>query len=272
VRHLSRNGKKGTPARHAPPHPPQEELLSDLGKVEISRTGGCVTATLKRPAGGNRISSVMAAALMELAESIEDDNAASLMVITGAGNSFCAGFEPEVDHRLAETIAALSKPTVAIINGDAIDEGLELAMAMDIRVASFNARFALTHLKRGLLPHFGGTQRLTRLVGISNALKMLLTGEPIDGREALRMGLLTHCADSLESMRNAANQVISAVLGRGAIAERLVKEAVVKGFDMTLDQGIRLEEDLYALLQTTGDRAEGIKAFLEKRKPLFRGA
>jgi enoyl-CoA hydratase/carnithine racemase len=110
------------------------------------------------------------------------------------------------------------------------------------------------------------------LVGISNALKMLLTGEPVDGREALRMGLLTYCADSLESMRNAANQVISAVLGRGTIAERLVKEAVVKGFDMTLDQGIRLEEDLYALLQTTGDRAEGIKAFLEKRKPLFRGA
>ena len=210
--------------------------------------------------------------LIELAESVEDDSSVSLLTIAGSGSHFCQGFDDDVDPRLVESLAALSKPTIAIINGDAFDEGLELALALDIRIAPFNARFALTHLKRGVLPHFGGTQRLTRLIGAGSALKMLLTGEPIDGREALRLGMITYLAESLDQLRNVANQVVNSILTRGPIASRLAKEAVLKGFDMTLDQGIRLEEDLYALLQTTEDRSEGVRAFIEKRKPLFKGA
>jgi enoyl-CoA hydratase len=195
-----------------------------------------------------------------------------MLAITGSGARFCSGFAPDVDPRLVESLAVLSKPTVAIINGDAFDEGLELAMAADIRVAVKPARFALTQPRRGALPHFGGTQRLPRLVGIGQALRLLLTGAAIDGTEAMRIGLVTYLADGRRQLAETAGQVAQAILTRAPLAARLVKDAVAKGYDLTLDQGIRLEEDLYALLQTTADRAEGVRAFLDKRKPLFRGA
>jgi enoyl-CoA hydratase/carnithine racemase len=166
----------------------------------------------------------------------------------------------------------VSKPTLAIINGDAIDEGLELAMAADIRIATARARFAITRLRRGEMPRFGATQRLPRLAGIGNAMRMLLGGAAIDGAEAMRIGLVTYLAKDARGLARGAAEICEAILSRGPIAARLVKDAVLKGYDMTLDQGIRLEEDLYALLQTTADRAEGVRAFLDKRKPLFRGA
>lgn len=213
----------------------------------------------------------MAIALMELAETVEDDDAVRALAITGAGNCFSAGFDRGVDSGVVETVHALSKPTIAILNGDAFDEGLELALALDLRLASRNALFGLTQLQRGMLPRFGGTQRLPRLVGATQALKMLLTGDLIDGDEAMRLGLVTYLAPNQKQMEGVARNLLATIENRGPISVRLVKEAVRKGLDMTLEQGIRLEEDLYALLQTTADRAEGVKAFLEKRKPLFRG-
>ncbi len=244
---------------------------SAAGTVDVSSRDGCVIACLNRPAADNRISAAMASRLIELAEQVEDDDSTRILALTGAGDIFCAGFDDAVDPRLVESMAALTKPTLAIVNGDAFDEGLELALAMDLRVAPARARFALTQLARGVMPHFGGSQRLTRLVGSAQALKMLLTGAPVDGREAMRLGLITYLADSRATLARCADGVIQSMLERGPIAMRLAKEAVLKGFDMTLEQGIRLEEDLYALLQTTADRAEGVRAFLEKRRPLFKG-
>jgi enoyl-CoA hydratase len=213
----------------------------------------------------------MASELMELAQELEDDDSTRLFALSGSGAEFCAGFEPDVDPRLVETLAAVSKPTLAVINGAAIDEGLELALALDIRVASPAARFALTQVGRGLIPSFGGTQRLPRIVGQTAALKMILTGEAIGAREAARLGLVARLAPRSGALAAVAGEAIDALLARGPIAVKLAKEAVLKGADMTLAQGIRLEEDLYALLQTTADRAEGVRAFLEKRKPLFKG-
>jgi enoyl-CoA hydratase/carnithine racemase len=243
----------------------------EVGSVQARYERSYVVATLMRPAVRNRVSPQMAVTLMELAETVEDDDAIRALAITGAGDSFSAGFDPDTDPRLVETIYALSKPTIAILNGDAFDEGLELALAIDLRMASKNAQFALTQLQRGMLPRFGGTQRLPRLVGATQALKMLLTGEAIGGDEAMRLGLVTYLASDQKKLERGARDLFATIESRGPISLRLVKEAVRNGLDMTLEQGIRLEEDLYALLQTTADRAKGVTAFLEKRKPLFRG-
>lgn len=214
----------------------------------------------------------MAAAMLELFEQVEDDGEIRMLAITGSATIFCRGFDRACDPRLVESLAIISKPTVAIINGFAIDEGLELAMAADIRVALADVRLGLTQLNRGEMPRFGGTQRLPRLAGAANALRMMLTSATIDGREAAGVGLVTYLAADHTELAQISAQLAQAIMSRAPIAARLVKDAVLKGFDMTIDQGIRLEEDLYALLQTTADRAEGVKAFLEKRKPLFRGA
>lgn len=240
------------------------------GEVRIERQGDCVTATLCGP-GGNRVNAAMAAALVELAPEIEDDDSLKLLVVTGAGGAFCTGFDKGVDPALVETLAALGKPTVALINGDALDEGLELAMALDIRAAVATARVGLRQLASGVLPHFGGTQRMPRLIGAAQALRMILTGATIDGRRAMELGLVTYLAATDNEFSQVAGSLIQSITSRAPIAARMVKEAVGKGFDMTLGQGIRLEEDLYAILQTTEDRAEGVRSFLEKRKPLFKG-
>ncbi len=241
------------------------------GSVRIASASGCITATLAR-SDRNRIDAAMATALMELFERVEDDGNIAMLAITGAADVFCAGFDADVNPNLVESLAVLSKPTVAIVNGDATDEGMELAMAADIRIALADARFALTQPARGEMPRFGGTQRLPRLVGIGNAMRILVGGATIDGGEAMRLGLVTYLAAGRKELGARSAEVAQAILTRGPVAVRMVKDAVRKGYDMTLDQGIRLEEDLYALLQTTADRAEGVRAFLDKRKPLFRGA
>jgi enoyl-CoA hydratase/carnithine racemase len=244
----------------------------DAGAIEIELNGGALVATLRRPRVGNRVSHAMARELMDLAETVEDDDSILALAITGAGTVFCAGFDEGVDPLLVETLALLSKPTVAIINGDATDEGLELAMGLDLRAAVGTARFSLTQLVRGQLPRFGGTQRLPRLAGPAHALRMILTGAPIRADEAMRLGLVTYLADGEGDLDRVARELLATLASRGPVGMRMAKEAVRKGCDMTIDQGIRLEEDLYALLQTTSDRAEGVRAFLEKRRPLFKGA
>ncbi|HLW70060.1 MAG TPA: enoyl-CoA hydratase/isomerase family protein [Candidatus Binataceae bacterium] len=242
------------------------------GAIELALDGGCLTATLAAPTIGNRISRRMGAELMDLAETVEDDDSILALAITGADKTFCAGFEYDVDRRLVETLAAIAKPTVAILNGDASDEGLELALALDLRVGLADSRYALTQLERGELPHFGGTQRLPRLIGAAEALRMLLTGAPLSAAEAMRLGLITYLAQDRDELAMVARDLLATLAERSPLGLRMVKDAVRKGYDMTVEQGVRLEEDLYALLQTTADRAEGVRAFLEKRKPLFKGS
>lgn len=242
------------------------------GAIELTLADGCAIATLNRPAAHNRIGQRMALELMELAETVEDDESILAFAITGAGADFCAGFDPDVDPRLVETLALIAKPTVAILNGDAYDEGLELALALDLRVGVVGARSALTQLRRGTLPHFGGTQRLPRLIGATRGLLMILTGEPLSGQDAMQLGLVTYLAGDRPELARVARELLMTLASRGTLGVRMVKDAVRKGYDMTIEQGIRLEEDLYALLQTSADRAEGVQAFLAKRRPLFKGA
>jgi enoyl-CoA hydratase len=270
-----RTGQKkdgpGKPSRNSRGRRSTSTAASD-GAISIERGEHHIIATLDRPASANRVSAPIAQRLMELAEDVEDDPGVYALIITGAGPVFCAGFEPRVDPRLVETLALISKPTLALINGDALDEGLELAMALDLRATAPSSSFALSQLERGTLPCFGGTQRLPRLIGAAHALRMILAGARLDGHEAMRLGLVTYLAKNRADLNRLGREIVATLTSRGPLGTRMVKDAVRNGYDMTLDQGIRLEEDLYALLQTTADRAEGVRAFLEKRKPLFKGA
>jgi enoyl-CoA hydratase/carnithine racemase len=228
----------------------------------------------------------MAEGLIVACETLADDDEVEIIAITGEGEVFCEGLEyPHEqkgseaaqtiratfgDLRCIEAVAALTKPTVAALNGNAIGVGLELALACDLRVAITTAHVGLPQVADGLLPFCGGTQRLPRIIGQAKALELILLGTLIDAREACRIGLVNEVVDSTV-FATRVDEMLNGLLGKGPIALRFGKEAVLKAMDLTLDQGMRLEEDLYALLQTTQDRAEGVRAFLEKKTPRFTG-
>lgn len=247
--------------------------VADSG-LRVTGAGAVVTLTLDRPDAGNRITQRLAQALCDAAATIELDDAVTLVVINATGPHFCLGIDGggEWEQRAdwIDAIARLTRPVVAVIQGDACAEGLELALACDLRVVSDRAHFSMPQLNQGRFPRHGGTQRLPRTIGRMRALDLLLTGRTVGAAEAAAIGLASRLAPHA-AIRRTADSLIEELTGKGPIALRYAKEAVIKGSDLTLDQGIRLEEDLYVLLQTTRDRAEGIRAFLSKRKPVFRG-
>jgi enoyl-CoA hydratase len=162
------------------------------------------------------------------------------------------------------------QPIIAAIRGYAFGGGLELALACDIRIAGDDARLGLTEVDLAIIPGGGGTQRLPRLVGRGKALEMILTGARIDAREALRIGLVERVVPAAE-VKTAGLELARTLAAKAPVALRYAKEAVVKGLELPLADGLRLENDLATLLRTTEDRIEGAKAFLEKRKPRFTG-
>lgn len=171
---------------------------------------------------------------------------------------------------LAASVAKLDIPIITAMNGYTIGRDLELALACDIRIASDTSRFGMSHVREGLIPWDGGTQRLSRLVGRAKAIEMILTGEIIDAQEAHRIGLVHKVVANSELM-NVVMNMAREIASKGPISLRYAKEAIHKGMDLTLKQGLRLEADLYFLLHTTKDRTEGIKAFQGKRRPQFKG-
>lgn len=236
---------------------------------------GVAWLRLERPQADNRVTRALAQALCTAAEDVELDDTVSIVVLTAAGPHFCRGVEDGGEWERAldwvDAIARLSRPVIAAIQGDAIAEGLELALACDLRVVSARARLAMPQLSAGCLPAHGGTQRLPRIVGRMRALDLLLTGRTVHAREAEAIGLVSRVAPRA-GLGAAVQSLVSELLVKGPVALRYAKEAVRKGDDLTLEQGMRLEEDLYVLLQTTRDRREGVEAFLAKRKPVFQGA
>ena len=250
--------------------------------ILVEKEGRLATLTLDRASTGNAVNQRMAVELADACEQLDQDDDIWVVVITGIGDAFCLGADPSVIQmaqagaesllslRVAGCVAAIEKPVIASLNGDAIGQGLELALACDMRVASSQARFGLTQVNDGLMPWDGGTQRLPRLVGLGRAMEMILTSRMVDAGEALEMGLVNEAAEPGQVMQRV-QETASTIAGQGPIAARYIKEAVLKGQDMTLEQGLRLEADLNIILQSTADRAEGIRSFLEKRSPQYRG-
>ncbi len=228
---------------------------------------------LNRPEADNAINRQLTQELSEVCVQINQDDDIYVVIFTGTGDkAFCIGSEPEPAeprYSPAGAVAGIDRPVIAAINGDALGQGLELALSCDIRLASDRARFGLPQVAQGLMPMDGGTQRLPRIIGRGKALELLVTAATINAEEALEIGLVNRVVPP-EKLAGEVEALAGNIATKGPIALRYIKEVVNKGLDMTLEQGLRLEADLYFLLHTTADRTEGIKAYLAKRHPRFR--
>ena len=244
------------------------------------------TVTLNRPDVHNAQNDTLRRELHQIFTALTIDDDVKVIVVTGAGDrAFSAGadirefVEPASPVQLRERRKRIeyrammdrcSQPIIAAINGFALGGGLELALACDIRIAAENATLGLTEINLAIIPGGGGTQRLPRLIGKGKALEMILTGARIPAAEALRLGIVERVVPAGDAL-TAATELARTIAEKAPIALRYAKEAVVKGLGMSLEDGLRLEGDLSTLLRTTEDRAEGAKAFLEKRKPRWTG-
>jgi len=253
--------------------------------IRYQLTPSVATVTLHRPRAGNRVNAAMALELGEVCRRIRDDGALTV-ILTGRGQVFSSGREKlpasrRADtavtpaewlqlHRASAALAALEIPLIAAINGDALDHGLELALACDLRVAARGTRLGFTDISRGIVPWDGGTQRLPRLVGRTHALEMLLTSRVIEAQQALGWGLVNEVVEPGD-LRTRTQELALEIASGAPIAARYAKETVLKGMDMTLEQGLGLEADLNVILQSTCDRTEGLRSFFEKRDTHFRG-
>ena len=253
--------------------------------VSVDSRDRIVRLTLSRPQRENSIDAATVRDLQSACDAVPDG--ARVFLLTADGDVFSSGWD--WDALLGETtdpvaalrshgippdpfgcLAVLPQPVVCALNGHAIGAGLELALACDVRIAAEGATFSVPEVSLGLLPLAGGTQRLPRLVGRGKALEMILTGEPVSADEALRIGLVSAVVPRDRLAEDAA-AIARRIAERGPLAVRYAKEAIASGTEMPFEQALRFETDLTIILQTTEDRAEGVRAFLEKRPPDFKG-
>lgn len=240
------------------------------------------TLTLDFPDG--QLNQAASDAVADAARVLAENRAVHAIVVCTRGADFCTGWSAEVlgaelEGGLAvptsaaaiEALAEVPQPVIAAVRGQAHSAGLELALACDIRIAAADATFALPEVALGMVPLGGGTQRLPRAVGRAHALRLALLGETIDATEAQRIGLVSAVVPSTELIDAAVRQA-QVIASRGPLATRTVKEAIYRGVELPLQQALRYELDLTVILQTTADRAEGVRAFIERRPPRFTGS
>jgi enoyl-CoA hydratase len=255
----------------------RENLLLDVSE-------GIATITINRPASMNPLNIATLEELEGVTAEIISAPDIRAAILTGAGNkAFVAGADIAVmrnmtstqarnlalhAHRIYAAIEHSSKPFIAAVNGYALGGGCELAMACDIRIASDTAKFGQPEINIGILPGFGGTQRLPRLVGKGRALEIILTGEMIDASEALRIGLVNRIVP-LEELLDEARRLAKKIAAKGLVAIQLCKQAVVTGLGMDLRNACAYEAELFGYSFATADQKEGMGAFLEKRPPHF---
>ena len=236
-----------------------------------------------RPRQLNALNAEVMDQLCAALEELDRDEAIRCLVVTGDERAFAAGADigemanaTPIDmlrgNRIAQwdRVRRIGKPVIAAVNGWCLGGGCELAMALDLIVAGEGARFGQPEINLGVIPGAGGTQRLVRAVGKSRAMEMILTGEPIDAREALRLGLVSRVVPS-ELLVEDALALAAVIATRSPLALRLAKEAVNAAYEMSLSEGLAHERRLFYLLFASEDQKEGMAAFLEKRPPDFTG-
>ncbi|EGO61827.1 short-chain-enoyl-CoA hydratase [Acetonema longum] len=258
----------------------------EYSNLLYEKDGGIGFVTLNRPKALNALNAALMKEISHLMDQIAADPTVQVVIITGSGEkSFVAGADiTEMQPMSAvegrnwgkfgqatfDKIEKLPQPVIAAVNGFALGGGCELAMACDIRIASEKAKFGQPEVSLGITPGFGGTQRLSRLVGKGRAKELLFTGDLIDAQEAYRIGLVNKVT-APEELLNAAKALAQKIMSRAPVAVQVCKAAVNEGLDVDLDSGVAYEAEVFGLCFATGDQKEGMAAFVEKRPAKFTG-
>ncbi len=252
--------------------------------IIVGEEGPIGVVTLNRPEALNALNMKMVTELIDALNGFERDDGIRCVIIAGSENAFSAGADikemaglsavdvAKTGHhsQLWDRVGRYSKPIVGALSGYVLGGGLELAMSCDILIASETAKLGQPEINIGVIPGGGGTQRLTRAVGKSKAMEMILTGRTIGADEAKTLGLVSRVVPK-EAFLSEAKRVATEIASKSPLAARLAKQAVNKAFEMGLANGLDFERELFFLLFSSEDKVEGMNAFQEKRKPEFKG-
>ncbi len=259
--------------------------MSTYETITVEKCGAVAVITINRPDKLNALNRSVHTEGVAALDALRSDETVRVVVITGAGQkSFIAGadigeFEGQTpvtqrdlfhERTFFNTVDSFPKPVIAMVNGFCLGGGNELALACDLRICSENARFAQPEINLGIMCGGGGTQRLTRLIGEGRAMEIVLTGDMIDAATAHKFGLVNHVFPA-EELETKTMEIANKIAEKAPIALQLSKEAVKFASRSNLDEGLRREVDLFAICFSTEDKKEGVAAFLEKRKPVFKG-
>jgi enoyl-CoA hydratase/carnithine racemase len=256
--------------------------------IILEKVAGIGKMTFNRPEVLNAYNRTLSEEIIRGFEELVSDESLRVIVLTGAGKAFMAGADINMVHewaaqgdvgKIKESLAHMvdpnmfedcPKPTIAAVNGLAFGMGCEIALACDLRIAAEHAKFGQPEIKIGVIPGAGGSQRLLHLVGATRALEMIATGDPIDAKEAYRIGLVNQVVSG-EKLWETVEAFASRIVDKGAVALHVCKKLIYKGGNLPLRQGIEYEQNHFCEILLTEDANEGTKAFLEKRKPIFKG-
>ncbi|WP_054948842.1 enoyl-CoA hydratase/isomerase family protein [Numidum massiliense] len=251
--------------------------------IKTSVDGGIGRVVLNRPEVLNALNRGMVTEIVTALEAFDQNDDVRVIVLSGEGRAFAAGAdiaemaaEDPLDLELADPFAVwdrigkVKKPLIAAVHGLAYGGGFELALACDLIFAAHDAKFAFPEVKLGVMPGAGGTQRLTKVMGKAKALEWLWLGEPMSAKEACHFGVVTRVV-AAEGLMDEVHDFVRRLTQQAPLSLRLIKEAVHKAIDYPLDEGMQFERKNFYLLFASADQKEGMRAFLEKRKPLFKG-
>ncbi len=259
--------------------------MAEYETIKVEKKGKVALLTINRPDKLNALNSQVHSEGVAALDALRKNDAVRVVVITGTGEkSFIAGadiseFEGRTpvtqratfqERSLFNAIDSFPKPVIAMVNGFCLGGGNELALACDLRVCSPKAKFSQPEINLGIMPGGGGTQRLPRLIGEGRSMEIMLTGDMIDAETAYKFGLVNHVYE-VEELEAKTMELAATIAEKAPIALQLVKEAVKFASRSNLDEGLRREVDLFAICFSTEDKTEGVAAFLEKRKPVFKG-